>query len=119
VSLRRMRFAALVVAWLAIIALIVLIRVAESYGSPREAKAVIMHVFGPRYGPQAIRVARCETGGTFDLWARNGQYLGLFQMGSYARRRYGHGWGYWAQAKAARRYFLASGRDWSPWSCKP
>ena len=75
-------------------------------------------VFG-EYGSQAVRVAYCETGGTFDVWARNGQYLGLFQMGSWERSMYGHGSTPLAQARAAYRYFVASGRDWSPWECKP
>jgi hypothetical protein len=75
-------------------------------------------VFGS-YASQAIRVASCETGGTFDTNARNGQYLGLFQMGSYERATYGHSATALGQAKAAYRYFVASGKDWSPWSCKP
>ena len=82
------------------------------------AICVIKLVFG-RYGDQAVRVAGCETGGTFSVWARNGQYLGLFQMGSYARSLYGHSWNAWGQARAAYQYFVDSGRDWSPWSCKP
>jgi hypothetical protein len=69
------------------------------------------------YGEQAIRVSRCESGLT--TWARNGQYLGLFQMGSSERRIYGHGADAWAQTRAAYHYFVDSGRDWSPWSCKP
>ena len=40
-------------------------------------------------------------------------------MGSYARARYGHANNAWIQAKAAYHYFVDSGRDWSPWSCKP
>jgi len=40
-------------------------------------------------------------------------------MGSYERSIYGHGNNAWTQALAARRYFNASGRDWSPWACKP
>src|SRR5262245_35157929 len=79
---------------------------------------IIRIVFG-KYADQAVAVSRCETGGTFSLYASNGQYLGLFQMGSSERARYGHGWNAWAQARAAYRYFVASGRDWSPWSCKP
>jgi hypothetical protein len=81
---------------------------------PRKA---ICHVFGDRYCGQALRVARCES--RFRPHARNGQYLGLFQMGSSERRRFGHGATPYAQAKAAHRYFVLSGRDWSPWSCKP
>lgn len=78
----------------------------------------IYQVFGP-YGDQAVAVARCETGGTFDTGARNGQYLGLFQMGDYARSRYGHSSTALGQARAAYRYFVDSGKDWSPWECKP
>jgi hypothetical protein len=76
---------------------------------------------------EAWMVAGCETGGTYDVWARNsnwppgdeGDYLGLFQMGDYARSRYGHGRDPWTQARAAHRYYVDSGRDWSPWTCKP
>lgn len=78
--------------------------------------AIICKVFGP-YCQQAIRVARCESGLT--TRAQNGQYLGLFQMGSYARGRFGHSWTPWGQARSARRYFIDSGKDWSPWSCRP
>jgi hypothetical protein len=83
-----------------------------------DTKRAICSVFG-RHCSQALRVAYCETGGTYSVYARNGQYLGLFQMGSYARARYGHSWNAWGQAQAAYRYFVASGRDWSPWACKP
>jgi hypothetical protein len=38
-------------------------------------------------------------------------------MGAYARARYGHGSTPMAQARAAYRYYVKSGRDWSPWSC--
>jgi hypothetical protein len=76
----------------------------------------IRRVFGA-YWQQALAVARCESG--LSVWAQNGQYLGLFQMGSSERSLYGHGATPYAQAIAAHRYFLASGRDWSPWQCKP
>jgi hypothetical protein len=76
----------------------------------------ICHVFGP-YCSQALRVASCESGR--GVWAQNGQYLGMFQMGSYARGRYGHSYTALGQARAAYAYFVDAGRDWSPWSCKP
>ena len=66
---------------------------------------------------EAIRVAKCES--SLRTTARNGQYLGLFQMGRWARSRYGHSHTARGQAVAAHRYFVASGRDWSPWSCQP
>lgn len=78
--------------------------------------ATICRVFGP-YCSEALQVARCESGLRTD--AQNGRYLGLFQMGSQERRLFGHGATAEAQARAAFRYFLTSGRDWSPWSCKP
>jgi hypothetical protein len=81
--------------------------------TPRE---VICDVFGS-YCQQAIAVAWCES--RLTTTAQNGQYLGLFQMGSHERSTFGHGGSARQQAKAAYRYFVLSGRDWSPWSCKP
>ena len=86
---------------------------AELRGSPAKA---ICHVFG-LYCGQVLRVARCES--VYSVDAHNGQYLGLFQMGSNERQLFGHGGSARAQARAAHRYFVVSGRDWSPWSCKP
>lgn len=76
---------------------------------------VIRAVFG-RYARQALAVAWCES--RFDVRAQNGQYLGLFQMGSYERSLFGHGSSAHRQALAAHRYFVLSGRDWSPWGCR-
>lgn len=78
----------------------------------------ICYVFG-EYCQQALAVARCESGRSLSIHAKNGQYLGMFQMGSSERRIFGHGNTPLEQARAAHRYFVASGRDWSPWSCKP
>ena len=78
-------------------------------------KAAICEVFG-RYCDQALAVAWCESG--HQTTARNGQYLGLFQMGTYARQVAGHGDTAYEQARAAYRFFVLSGRDWSPWSCR-
>lgn len=73
-------------------------------------------VFGP-HAAAALRVAWCES--RWYTGASNGQYLGLFQMGSYARGRFGHSSSALGQARAAYQYFAASGFDWSPWECKP
>jgi hypothetical protein len=80
--------------------------------SPKDA---ICDVFGA-YCAEAVAVAKCES--RLRTTAQNGQYLGLFQMGDYARRLFGHGSSAREQAIAARRYFVRSGRDWSPWSCR-
>lgn len=81
-----------------------------------EPKAAICHVFGA-YCDQALSVSWCES--KHNTNAGNGQYLGLFQMGESERRLYGHGPTALEQAEAAKRYFDASGRDWSPWQCRP
>lgn len=77
-------------------------------------------------GDEAWRVAYCETGGTYNLYAVNGQYLGLWQMGSAERARWGRGrwaWNPWAQARAAFAYYYATllrtGYGWYPWTCRP
>ena len=64
---------------------------------------------------KAFDVIACETGGRYNTTATNGQYLGLFQMGQWARSRYGHGETARAQARAAYRYWRKSG--WAGWSC--
>ena len=78
-------------------------------------RAAICRVFRRQCG-EAVAVAWCES--RLDTRARNGQYLGLFQMGSHERRLFGHGATAHAQSRAAHRYFLRSGRDWSPWGCR-
>lgn len=88
--------------------------VSEARSSQQRRIAAIHHVFGAS-GHDAVRVARCESG--LRPWARNGQYLGMFQMGSSERRRFGHGTNAWQQARAAYRYYRLAG--WRPWQCKP
>lgn len=77
----------------------------------------IGYVFGP-YAGQARAVCGCEG---CSVTSTNGQYLGGFQMGTHERATYATT-GYrnaLQQTWAAWRYFVASGRDWSPWSCQP
>ena len=78
-------------------------------------RGAICSVFGS-HCDEAVSVAWCES--RLRTTAQNGQYLGLFQMGSYERSLFGHGPTAHAQALAAHRYFVRSGRDWSPWSCR-
>lgn len=80
--------------------------------SPR---AAICDVFDS-YCREAVAVAWCES--RLTTTAANGQYRGLFQMGSYERGLFGHGDTAHEQALAAQRYFVLSGRDWSPWGCR-
>lgn len=84
-------------------------------GSTHNVLHAIDHAFG-EHSDEAREVAWCES--KYDPGARNGQYLGIFQMGEWERATYGNGYGPWNQAKAAFRYFVASGKDWSPWTCR-
>lgn len=97
--------------------LLVLIIIGRAYAGPPPAIGrAVCATFKGRCA-EALAVAWCES--RYDVNARNGQYLGLFQMGSWERRTFGHGPDALAQARAAYRYFIASGSDWSPWSCRP
>src|SRR5687767_12968435 len=66
-------------------------------------------------GHKALDVAYCESGPSLWPYARNGQYLGMFQFGAYARSAFGFSWSPWEQSRAAYRYWRVSG--WSPWAC--
>jgi hypothetical protein len=93
----------------------------SNYHEYLSAKKAVCHIFGS-YCYQAMEVVKCETGGTYSPWAHNGQYVNIFQMGYTEREKYGWhtlGSSVWIAARAAWRYFVASGKDWSPWSCKP
>lgn len=79
--------------------------------------AAIRAVWGPAHADEALNVARCESGHSMTPRAHNGQYLGMFQMGEYARSRYGHGDTPLEQARAAHGYWQDAG--WSPWQCSP
>ncbi len=81
-------------------------------------KDIIREAFGSVHAKEAIRVAQCESG-PWGTKARNGQYEGLFQMGSWERAHYGHSRCAEKQARAAHAYFVATGKTWSPWECKP
>lgn len=91
-------------------------KVQSEWNSLSDPARAICHIFG-NYCSQALTVARCESG--LSIYATNGQYLGLFQMGDYARSRYGHSYTALGQARSAYAYFSESGYNWSPWSCKP
>lgn len=57
------------------------------------------------------RIAWCES--RYRVYATNGQYLGVFQMGDRERAKYGFAWNPWTQAAGAYAYFLDAGT--SPW----
>lgn len=87
-----------------------------------DPQTAIRIVFGDGWlGQEALRVSYCETGGTFSIFARNGQYENIFQMGTWERRTYGWhtvGSSPLIAARAAKRYYDAAG-GWGPWECKP
>lgn len=89
----------------------------------------------PRYAyadsaaEQAVRVAWCESRWT--TWDRLGQYAGVGQLGNQERAEYGIG--VYAsrdpeaaitasavlQVRSFYRMFVAAGRSWGRWSCRP
>ena len=79
-----------------------------------DPESAICAVFGSHCS-EAVAVASCESG--LSVNAVNGQYLGLFQMGSSERAIYGHGPDAYSQAQAAYRYYSVAG--WGPWQCQP
>lgn len=88
----------------------------KTWTSLQDPEKAICFVFGS-YCSQALAVSWCES--HHHTTSVNGQYLGLFQMGGYARSKYGHSSTALGQSYAAYHYFVDSGKDWSPWSCKP
>ena len=85
--------------------------VSSSQGS---VPSIICSVFGSACS-EAVAVARCESG--FSTTAVNGQYLGIFQMGSSERATYatiGYATAY-EQIVAAHNYYAIAG--WGPWAC--
>lgn len=87
-----------------------------SHGSSSSASvpSIICSVFGPQCS-EAKAVAWCES--RYSTTAINGQYYGLFQMGSAERATYatiGYTTAY-QQTVAAHNYFMAAG--WGPWAC--
>jgi len=80
----------------------------------QQALRAVCFYFGPNCAT-AMKIVNCETGGTYTPWSANGQYLGIFQMGSHERAIYGYGNNVWAQAKAAYAYFKAGGYSFGPW----
>ena len=87
---------------------------ASSSSSPSGVPGIICAGFGPACG-EAVSVARCESG--FRTDAVNGQYLGIFQMGSSERAHYatlGYSTAY-EQIVAAHNYYMVAG--WGPWAC--
>lgn len=95
---------------------------AQAHACNQSVPAIIRCVFGP-VGDAAVSVAACESGlnpaarGPRDEYGNPRQ--GLFQFGTWERRTFGYGPDAWSQSRGALRYFNASGRDWSPWECKP
>lgn len=114
----RLAFFPLVVA---VAVLILLFLITDSAGASRATvKATICEVFGPRCAP-ALRVAYCETGGTFYPRAlgRAGE-RGLFQIHPIH-----FGWldetKLWLPGYNSLIAYRLSrgGRDWSAWTCRP
>jgi hypothetical protein len=123
-------------AWLALIMVPLMIAVmvalvwaarADAHWQPGRHNTI--HAIQLNFGSHwrdAVDVSHCEAG-AFQWQVRgrpwtsaNGQYKGLFQMGDWARDKFGHGPGPWAQAKAAAKNFRSNGSRWGgQWGCSP
>ena len=87
--------------------------------SARHTARVIHDVFNRRNkAHEAQKVVSCESSFRVTIKSSNGEYWGLFQMGSGARSNYDWGWTRRQQTRAAHAYFRDAG--WSPWAyCAP
>lgn len=81
--------------------------------------AVVRHVFGPR-APYALRIVRCETGGTMSPRATGdgGTSLGIFQI-HYTVHPWVNPSRLFDPLYNARMAWRLSrhGTDWTPWTC--
>jgi hypothetical protein len=77
----------------------------------RSARSAIIRVWGAN-AALGLRISWCES--RWLTWEENGQYRGLFQMGSRERQIYGDSATAAGQAAAALRYFRRSGT--APWA---
>lgn len=108
-----------VTATLAIIILLMLIT-GDGIAGRTQVKATICEVFGPRCGP-ALRVAYCETGGTYNPYARGrAGERGVFQLHPIHFGWLDEARLYEPRYNARAAYILSrGGRDWHHWTCKP
>lgn len=114
---RQLAFAGMLVLFVTIVAVVA----DTAHGASRAyVRQVICEVFGPHCG-QALRVASCETAGTFNVWARgNAGERGLFQI-------HPTHFGWLNEAKLYQPIYntLAAyrlsrgGTNWSAWTCRP
>ncbi len=109
----------ILVALLVVVVILLIVRDATAASRPPVPgpvfRAVRHYWRTPADRRKAFDVIACETGNRYNTTARNGEYLGLFQAGSWFRSRYGHGSTAMAQARAAHRGWLELG--WDPWEC--
>lgn len=71
----------------------------------------------PAEQDEAVAVAWCES--RLNPAARNGEYLGLFQLGHYHYDRPGMDAPLTAAGNAAAAADLWVEAGWTPWSCRP
>ncbi len=96
----------------------------------KSAIAVILDVFGAKWGPSAVRVAACESAGDtappwrLDIQAVNGSHAGLFQIsrrwheGRARRLRFAWNDLFTARPNARVARDLFDEQGWGPWVCR-
>jgi hypothetical protein len=86
---------------------------------PTSPTGIIRYVFPASTEDAALRVAYCETGGTFNIYAHNPSGAsGLFQlMPTWWQGKF-NPYNPWANTRAA--YSISSaGTNWGAWVCQP
>lgn len=90
---------------------------------PQSIPGMIYAAFGPQYGAQALRVARCESSLNPNARSTVSTAKGLFQFLDSTWRGSPY-WRYspynaWASIQAAHWLFTRDGYSWREWECQP
>lgn len=117
---------------LAVFLTLVFVAVAKAETRYQKAKRIVYAVFPDSTQAAALRVVGCETGYTYEPWARNrssgaygwfqflpGNHGRLIRWGNSSMRinyyRMGNPW----YATTAAMILSQGGTNWSEWSCRP
>jgi hypothetical protein len=93
---------------------------ADAAAAPARMRQTICQVFGARCAT-ALTVAKCETGGTWNRWARGDDgERGLFQIHPVHFGWLDESRLYEVRYNARAAFRLSrGGRSWEPWTCQP
>src|SRR5690606_9647548 len=75
--------------------------------------SAVLCTFEPGTQRKALRIMRCESGGR--TGAVNGQYRGLFQLGTHERKTYAYNGYVSALSQVRAAWNMYTWRGWQPW----